>query len=120
MMKMRYLQGLILLALLFEGCAHQQYHPERYSFGDKEVDGWRRSVLEAINSPEEWARIGVRITKGPLNPNLSNMEYTLGCPDLKHVQVFIGCITARGDPITFVKIIIDRGTWRVSSMSEER
>jgi hypothetical protein len=118
-MKIRFLLGLIPLALLCDGCGHHENFRGEYDFLDKEVTNWHQIAVEAATSPEMWAKTGgVRLTKGPPNIDLSGIVYNVDCPDLDKVQVVIPCFY-RKEPGTFIKIIIDRVTHQVLSMNEE-
>ncbi len=115
----------VLLVLLLQGYAHQHGSRDRYTFADSQVARWHKSALEAAASPEEWVRVGgVRLTKGPLNLDPSNLEYNLDCPDPYQVEVIIGCIGRLGDPRdtqnTFVRARLNRATATVYWMKEER
>ncbi len=73
---------IVSTALLFVGCAHQHPYGYQYVFREEEVGAWRKSIVEAINAPDEWARVaGKRLTDGPIKYYMSETEYNLKCPN---------------------------------------
>jgi hypothetical protein len=113
--------GVLSLALM-AGCAHQKTFPERYTFSEMQVVGWRTVAVQAANSVEEWARVGHRTTTGPFRFDTNRVSFNLDV-NPREVDVIIPCVLRasgpNGQPFQ-VRVRLFRMTWAVLSMEEDR
>jgi hypothetical protein len=124
-MKLQSVLTLASLALLFIGCAEPRGSAKHYRYfvTDEQIAAWHKIAVEAATSPDTWARLkGVRRTSGPLNLELSNLEYNVGCSNPEEVEVVIRRIVHEtwhdAKNWTFVSVTIDRYSWKVLSIEE--
>jgi hypothetical protein len=118
--KARWLLKIAPAVLLLTGCAHQNFTDQCVIY-DNEIVGWRESALGAINSPDEWERVGVRITKDQIRtPIASHFIYILykSRPDI--VEVVARLPMKRFQEQGYhVRVTMGRSSACVLSMREE-
>ena len=72
-------------------------------FFGAEVDGWRRSALDAVESASVWERVGAaRPGQLPLKLDTSRLDYTLLSGS--RVQVVIPCAGGAGEGSSIVRV----------------
>ena len=110
------------VVLLLNGCAHLHFKDQCIIY-DNEIAGWHKSALDAVNSPDEWIRVGVRISKDPIStpiPDHGDLIYTLyqSRPDI--VEVIVRLPMKRFQEQGYwVRVTMGRSSACVLSMREE-
>jgi hypothetical protein len=64
-----------LIGVLLVGCAHQHRAHECCSWREDQLADYRKAALEAAASPEQWQRVGKRLTSGSLKLDTSGLAY---------------------------------------------
>jgi hypothetical protein len=109
------------VVLLLSGCVHQHFLKDKCVIYDTEIAAWRKSALDAINSPDEWKRVGIRISTDPIPvPFTDNLTYNLYQSRPDTVEAVARLPMKRFQERGYcVRVIMGRSSACVLSMREE-
>ncbi len=113
-----------LAGVLLVGCAHIQKAHVCCSWREGQLAEYRKAAVEAAASPEQWRRVGTRLTSGPLRLEASGLAYQFYCGDWR-MDILIPTNQSvqdertGGRTCTRVRVALDAATALVVSMKEE-
>jgi hypothetical protein len=113
-----------LAAVVLVGCAHTQRGHVCCSWQEDQLADYRKAAIEAAASPEQWRRVGKRLTLGPLKLETSALAYQFYCGDQRMDMLIPTNQSVQnertGERIsTKVRVTLDAGTALIISMKEE-